>query len=41
MNLTTEGIIFWIFGWGVVTSLVIFCFYKILTIPNKKDFNKE
>jgi hypothetical protein len=37
MNLTIEGIIFWIFGWSVVIGLVVFCFYKILT--NKKGNN--
>lgn len=41
MNLTTEGIIFWIFGWTIVISLVSFCFYKILKNPKGNDFNKE
>lgn len=40
MKLTIEGIIFWILGWGVVISLMVFCFYKILTAPKKNNFNE-
>ncbi len=39
MDLTTSGIIFWIFGWSVVIGLVSFCFYKILT--NKRGNKLE
>lgn len=41
MNLTTEGIIFWIFGWGIVISLVTFCFIKILKNPKGNNFNQK
>lgn len=41
MNLTTEGIIFWIFGWSVVIGLVAFCFYKILKNPNGNKLKEE
>lgn len=41
MNLTTEGIIFWILGWGIVIGLVAFCFSKILKNPKGNNFNQE
>jgi len=41
MNLTIEGIIFWIFGWSVVIGLVAFCFYKILTNQKGNNLSEE
>jgi len=41
MNLTIEGIIFWIFGWSVVIGLVVFCFHKILKNTNGNNLKEE
>lgn len=41
MNLTTEGIIFWILGWGIVIGMVIFCFYKIMKSNKENNFNQD
>lgn len=41
MGLTTQGIIFWILGWGVVISLVVFCFVKILKNPRGNNLDKN
>lgn len=41
MNLTTQGIIFWLLGWSVVIGLVTFCFYKILTNKNGNKLKEE
>lgn len=41
MNLTTEGIIFWIFGWSIVIGLVVFCFYKIMKSNKENSFNQD
>lgn len=30
MGMTTEGWIFLILAWGVILSLIVFCFYKVL-----------
>ncbi len=30
MGLTTEGIIFLVFGWGTVILLAAYCFYKVI-----------
>ncbi len=30
MAMTTEGWIFLILAWGVILSLIVFCFYKVL-----------
>jgi hypothetical protein len=38
-HLTTEGIIFMIFGWGFVIGLVIFTFWKVL--KSTTDLKKE
>ncbi len=41
MSLTIEGIIFWIFGWGMVIGLVTYCFYKILKNQKGTNFNQD
>jgi len=34
--MTTEGWIFILLGWGIIITLLVYCFYKILII-SKKD----
>ncbi len=36
MGLTSEGIIFLVLAWGIIISLVVFCFYKVFRTEGKK-----
>lgn len=36
MGLTTGGIIFLTLAWGSVTSLTIYCFYKVMKSEKKQ-----
>ncbi len=36
MGLTTSGIIFLSLAWGIILSLVTYCFYKVFRIEQKK-----
>lgn len=37
MKFTTEGIIFMALAWGIVTTLTIYCFSKVLKTKVKYD----
>ncbi len=37
MGLKPEGIFFLVFAWGIIFSLIIFCFYKVLKGDSKKE----
>lgn len=36
MGLTSEGIIFLSLAWGIIISLVTYCFYKVYRTEQKK-----
>ena len=38
-ELTTEGTIFVMLGWGSVITLVSYCLYKVMT--GKRNYEKE
>lgn len=40
-SLTTEGIIFLIFGWGFVFSLTGYCIYKVLRTGKKLEQSEQ
>ncbi len=41
MKLTTEGIIFMTLAWGIVASLTIYCFSKVLKTKTRYDNNQD
>lgn len=40
MKLTTEGIIFMTLAWGIVASLTIYCFWKVLKTNTRYEDKK-
>jgi len=36
MGLTTSGIIFLFLAWGIIISLITFCYYKVFKTEKKK-----
>lgn len=36
MGFTTNGIIFLVMAWGIILTLVTYCFYKVFRIEQKK-----
>jgi hypothetical protein len=41
MKLTTEGIIFMTLAWGIVATLTIYCFAKVLRTKTRYDNNQD
>ncbi|CUU01907.1 hypothetical protein JGI1_00371 [Candidatus Thermokryptus mobilis] len=41
MKFTTEGIIFMTLAWGVVITLTIYCFSKVLKTKTRYDNNEN
>lgn len=41
MGLQTEGIIFMALAWGVIGSVISFCYYKILTTHQNIKVHSE
>jgi len=37
MGLTTNGIIFLVMAWGIILSLVTYCFYKVLKLRKRHN----
>lgn len=37
MELKTEGIVFLALAWGVIFSLIGYCYFKVLTIKKDKS----
>lgn len=41
MGLNTSGLIFIVFAFGIILSLIVFCFYKIFTIKKDKEESRS
>ncbi len=41
MKLTTEGIIFMTLAWGIVATLTIYCFLKVLKTKTRYDNDQD
>jgi hypothetical protein len=37
MKLTVSGIIFWVAAWGFVTTLIVYCYARVLRRPKRTD----